>query len=333
MLRTDTRSNAKLHHYALHGKLLHKVHAVPRRTTQEHTVPRCSTEVHTLQVVCYVPKYGTTRNYTITHCTARYCTQYKRYHVGLLRYIRYHGTNGVLLRTHTQLNAKLHHYALHGEVLHKVHAIPRRTTEVHTVPRCNTEVHTVQTVCYVPKHSTTRNYTIAHCTTGYCTKYTRYHVGLLRYIRYHDVVPRYIRYERCVKFRRGIRQGHFCCDLVNTGEKCSPCLIVQSMSLVKTLSAQQTLKQVTTKVTLSYTTAEMPFSTILQLYQGGADFNNITVISRRSLTQFSTILQLYHGGVYRRFLQNYIYTTAKFNSVFNIITVTSRRSLSPFLTI
>ena len=90
MLRTDTRFNAKLHHYALHGKLLHKVHAVPRRTTQEHTVPRCSTEVHTLQAVCYVPKYGTTRNYT---------TKYKRYHVGLLRYIRYHGTNGVLLRT------------------------------------------------------------------------------------------------------------------------------------------------------------------------------------------------------------------------------------------
>ena len=64
-----------------------------------------------------------------------------------------------------------------------------------------------------------------------------------------------------------------------------------------------------------------------------AYYNNITVISRRRLPLFSTILQLYHGGVYRRFLQNYIYTTAKFNSVFNIITVTSRRSLTPFLTI
>ena len=63
-----------------------------------------------------------------------------------------------------------------------------------------------------------------------------------------------------------------------------------------------------------------------------AYYNNITVISRRSLTQFSTILQLYHGGVYRRFLQNYSYTTSKFNAVFNIITVTSRRSLTPFLT-
>ena len=105
------------------------------------------------------------------------------------------------------------------------------------------------------------------------------------------------------------------------------------MSLVKTLSAQQTLKQVTTKVTLSYTTAEMPFSTIVQLYQGGADFNNIIVIPRRSLTPFSTVLQLYHGRVYRRFQQNYSYITAKFNAVINIITVTSRRCLTPFLTI
>ena len=52
-------------------------------------------------------------------------------------------------------------------------------------------VHTVQTVCYVPTHRTTRNYTTTPCTAGYYTKYTLYHVGLLSYIRYHEVVPRY----------------------------------------------------------------------------------------------------------------------------------------------
>ena len=114
------------------------------------------------------------------------------------------------LRTETRYNAKVHHYALQGGVLHKVHAVPRRTTQVprcsteanmvqtvcytyrHTVQhkitritpckagyytmytryRCSTEVHTVQTVCYAPTHSTTRNYTITHCTAGYYTKYT-----------------------------------------------------------------------------------------------------------------------------------------------------------------
>ena len=115
--------------------------------------------------MCYVPTLGTPRNYTITG----YFTKYTRYHVGLLRYIQYHevvqryirykrcethphtvqrvitplstarrgitsdysgtyDTNGVLL-TDTQYNAKLHHYALHGGVLHKVHAVPRRTTQ------------------------------------------------------------------------------------------------------------------------------------------------------------------------------------------------------------
>ena len=73
--------------------------------------------------------------------------------------------------------------------------VPRRTIQVHTVPRCSTEVQreitplrpagrvitesTVQTVCYVPTHCTTRNYTITPCTAGYYTKYTRYQVGLL----------------------------------------------------------------------------------------------------------------------------------------------------------
>ena len=141
-----------------------------------------------VQTVCYVPTHGTTRNSTITHCTAWYYTKYTRYHVGLLRYIRYHdviprykrcvtyphkvqreitplrtagrgntqstrgttsdysgtygtkmkykGTYGTkcVLRTDTRYNANLHHYALYGGVLHKVHAVPHRTTQVHTVP-------------------------------------------------------------------------------------------------------------------------------------------------------------------------------------------------------
>ena len=122
--------------------------------------------------MCYVPTLGTPRNNTITHCKVRYCTKYTRYHVGLLRYIRDHDVvpryiryNGVL-RTDTRYTAKLHHCALHGGIFHKVHAVPRRTTEVHTVPRCNTEVHTVQTVSYVPTHGTTRNYTLRAARLG-----------------------------------------------------------------------------------------------------------------------------------------------------------------------
>ena len=174
---------------------MHKVHAVPRRTTVVHTVPRCSTEVHKVQTMCYVPTHSTTRNYTITSDSSGT-----------------YGTNGGL-RTETRYNTKLYHYALHGEILHKVHAVPCRTTEVHTVPRCSTEVHKVQTMCYVPTHSTTKlhhyalhgavlhkvhaiprrttqvhmiqtvcyvpkygttqNYAITHCTARYCTKYTR----------------------------------------------------------------------------------------------------------------------------------------------------------------
>ena len=73
----------------------------------------------------------------------------------------------------------------------------------------------VQTVCYVPTDGTTRNYTITHCTAGYYTKYTRYHVGLLRYIRYHDEGPRYIRYKRCVNISEHGEQYH-----TNTAERC-----------------------------------------------------------------------------------------------------------------
>ena len=116
-----------------------------------------------------------------------------------------YGTNG-LLRTDTRYNAKLHHNALHDEVLHKVYAVPRRTTQVHTAPRCNTEVHTVQTVCYVPTLGTPRNYTITHCTAGYFTKYTQYHVGLLRHIRDHNVVPRYNTLHRCVTYRHSVQR-------------------------------------------------------------------------------------------------------------------------------
>ena len=48
---------------------------------------------------------------------------------------------------------------------------------------------------------------------------------------------------------------------------------------------------------------------------------------------FSTVLQLYNGRVYHRFQQNYSYTTTKLNSILNIIKVISPRSLTPFLTI
>ena len=61
-------------------------------------------------------------------------------------------------------------------------------------------------MCYVPTQSTSRNYTITDCRAGYCTKYTRYHVGLLRYIRSHDVVQRYIRYKPRVTYRRTVQR-------------------------------------------------------------------------------------------------------------------------------
>ena len=93
------------------------------------------------------------------------------------------------------------------------------------------------------------------------------------------------------------------------------------MSLVKTLSAKQTIKQVTTKVTLYYTKAE--FKSLFQHYYNyiKAEFNA------------DSILQVYHGEVKRRFQQFYSYITAEFNIIFNNITGIPRRSLSPFSTI
>ena len=154
-----------------------------------------------IQTVCYLPTHSTTRNHTITHCTAWYYTKYTWYYVGLLRYIRNHDVVPRYIRykrcltyRHT-VQREITHYALHGWLLHKVNVVPRRTIQVHTVPWCSTEIHTVQTVCYVPTHSTTRNYTITHCTVRYYTKYTRCDVGLLRYIWY----------KRCVTYRHTVQ--------------------------------------------------------------------------------------------------------------------------------
>ena len=166
--------------------------------------------------MCYVPKHSTTRNYTITPCTAGYYTKYTRYHVGLLRHIRDHDQvpryiryNGVL-RTDTRYTAKLHHCAMHGGILHKVtryHVGLLRYIRYHEVvpryiryKRCVTYPHTVQREitplrtarCGITQitRDTTSDYSGTYDTNGVLRTDTQYNAKLPRRTPQVHTVPR-----------------------------------------------------------------------------------------------------------------------------------------------